>query len=216
MGRSFNFADSNKLIKIHQDLLNELSLVNASVEECRKEVLDASDVLLRQEVLQSLRRIPVEEINKGKLGFRIKTLKDNGILTVADVFRSPDYILSSIYGISKQSASAMKDIANRIASNIQQEIKINIGVNERTVEKMRLISAISKYRQSKVVANSCKNLLIQNQIQIQNAIEDLKNADNVMKWLFASKSKKQAAEDANRYLSQSIEGNYGKKALVYI
>lgn len=59
-------------------------------------VSDISGRYITTEVLKELRNIPVEELNRDKLGIRVKSLRQNGFSTYEDILQHLyiNYLLS--------------------------------------------------------------------------------------------------------------------------
>ena len=72
MARPFSTSEARQIIRQHQKLSSALHTIIDTAEEYKKGVKTASDEIIAREVLNILADIPVEEINRGKRGFRIK------------------------------------------------------------------------------------------------------------------------------------------------
>lgn len=212
MARPFTSAEAKRIIKRHQNIIDKLNSAVSSVEEYRTKAKDASDALVAQEVLKVLADIPIEEINRDKRGIRVKTLRDYGYRTVADISTASVYSIASVHGISEDAAYSIKRIVNDIVSTARQGIKIRISTDNRSKEATALVLALSQYRQSQKNADECRSLLNKNKQTIDYAVEDLNSSAGTLRWFFSSKVKKQKAAEAYNLLVSLIENDYGSEA----
>ena len=89
MSRSFSVNDSKRLSDEHIKLKSALSAGAQQKELLREEIKKNTDFAVDEAVVTLLKSVSVEEINREKRGFRIKSLIDNGYSTVADIINAP-------------------------------------------------------------------------------------------------------------------------------
>ncbi len=212
MARPFSVAYAKRIIEEHREIIEKLNSAPATIEQYKEEIEKSTEELVAKEVLSMLREIPIEEINRDKRGFRVKALRDHGYTTLADVASASVFSISSVYGISEDSAFSIKSIVNSIAAKARQGVKIRLSTDVKTKETTRIISAISKYKRSMPVIQECRQLLADNQQRIQYATEDVSLVFSGIKWFFASRTKKQKATDAYLTLIDLRNNEYGQGA----
>ena len=105
MARPFDSTDAKRISERHRKLLAELMLAEESFDGLRPAVTKTSDELVAQEVLNVLKDIPVEELNRDKRGIRIKLLREHGYQSIADIVGASVFSLASINGISDDAYS---------------------------------------------------------------------------------------------------------------
>ena len=127
MARPFSSKEARSVTTQHQKLLSALHTVIETAAEYEAGIKTASDEIVAREAVKILSDIPVEELNRGKRGFRVRALRDSGFNSVADVYAASVYSLASVYGISEDSAYAIKSVANDIASKSHEGIKIKLS-----------------------------------------------------------------------------------------
>ena len=66
MARPFDSTDAKRIIERHRKLLAELMLAEKSIDGLRTAITKTSDALVAQEVLNLLKNIPVDELNRDK------------------------------------------------------------------------------------------------------------------------------------------------------
>ena len=211
MAGSMDRGEAKRLIASHRALLAELTNAENEHQALREAVKQASDAMVTQEVLRLLKDVPVEEINREKKGFRVKTLRDNGYETVADLAAAAAHDIAAVHGISDEGAEEIKKTVDTIAQTTRQGVKIRLSEDQKTPAATRAITAISELRQKQSCLLACGKLLNANGKTAETAIADLAPAANGFKWLFASKKKKEKAIAAFEKLT-ALEQGYTKPA----
>ncbi|WP_034785182.1 DEAD/DEAH box helicase [Eubacterium xylanophilum] len=212
MAKPFDTVAAKRIIKEHRTTIEKLNNIQADVLVSKEAIKTASEELVAQEVIKILREIPIEEINRDKRGFRVKALRDHGYETIADVATASVYSIASVHGISSDSAYSIKHIADDIVSKARQGAKIKLSTDNKTKEAAKLISSISKYKQKQPIVKECRKLLDEYEKKIEYATEDLQAAIGGIRWIFASKAKKQRAIDAYNTLKMLSDNDFGTEA----
>lgn len=212
MARPFTSRDAKRLIDEHRDLKTRLSKAEAYSEHCKASISKASEALVAQEVLNVLKDIPIEEINRDKRGFRIKALRDYGYNSIADISTASIYTIASVHGISEDTAYSIKRVVDDIVSKARQGVKIRLSVDNKNVKATELVSAISRYKRGKPYTETCRQILNSKSKQIDYALEDLAPAKSGFKWFFTSSANKQKAIEAYNTLGRLLESEYSKEA----
>ena len=212
MARTFTKRDATRLKKELESLINDLKTGVERKDRYVEKIKMAADALIAQEVINILRDIPVEELNRDKGGLRIKNLRDAGYNSIADVSSSNVYALASINGISEDAAYTIKRIAQNFTNQARKDTKIRLSVDAKTGKNSALVSALYKYMTSKSLASSAENLLSSYEQKICYAIEDLEPSTGTIRWLFTSSANKIRAEEAYSSLNELINSEFGLEA----
>ena len=210
MARAFSSADAKELLTWHHQTIDKLNRAEASREEYKEKVKNASDALVAQAVLKVLQDIPIEEINRDKKGFRVKALREYGYETIADIAPISVYTIASVRGISEDAAYSIKKIVNDIVSKARQGIKIRLSTDNQSEEATELVLALLQYHCSLAVSDDCSKLLSSSLQQITCAEEELKVGLNGIRWFFSSKAKKEKAIEAFNLLTSLKDNEYGR------
>ena len=197
--------DGKRLVSDCKNLLTQLG----EVRSFRREVTDSVAQLVDRTVVRQLEEIPVEELNRDHRGFRVKTLRDSGFATVAEVLSAPAPALAAINGISDDGAIELRKAAKAIAAQARQGAKIRLSADDRTPESDRLLLALSRYRQGEESAQIAEKLVKTYTSPVQNAVLQLECSKNGLLWLFASKNKKLAAHRGYKTLYEAATGEFG-------
>lgn len=212
MARPFTSRDAKRLIDEHRELKTKLSKAEAYSDHCKASISKASEALVAQEVLNVLKDISIEEINRDKRGFRIKALRDYGYNSIADISTASVYTIASVHGISEDTAYSIKKVVDDIVSKARQGVKIRLSVDNKNTKATELVSAISRYKRGKPYTETCRQILNSKSKQIDYALEDLVPAKSGFKWFFTSSANKQKAIEAYNTLGRLLESEYSKEA----
>ena len=212
MASSIDRVAASRLIASHRSLISDLVAANNEYQSLRSEVKQASDALATQEVLQVLKGVSIDEINREKKGFRVKTLREHGYHTIADIATTSVHTLASIHGISEDSAYEIRRTVNAIIEASRQGVKIKLSEDNKSKVATRVIVAVSKLRKKEQHYRECSSLLKNAQTNIENALIDLSPATSGLRWLFTSKKKKEKALVAFEMLTALQSGAYGQNA----
>lgn len=211
MARSFTSKETRQLIEEHIRLKRQLENAEEIAAQYRSEIGSASDKLIAQEVLEILKEIPIEEVNRDKRGFRTKVLRDYGYLTLSDLATaSVDYI-ASLRGVSEDAAYAMKQVVDELASEARAGAKIRLSSDDKTPSATQLVAVVSKYRKSIPYIENCQRLLSLNGKKIESALQDLAPAASSLRWFFTSRRNKQKAQEAYDLLKSLRSDGYGSE-----
>lgn len=212
MARPIDTIDAKRTVATHQKLLAELAEAEISLDTLRSDIKKSSDALVAQEVMKILKGIPIEEINREKRGFRIKSLHDHGYHTIADLSAASVPMLTSINGISADGAYSVKRIVDDIVTTTRQETKIRLSEDDKNPYATQAVTSIAKLRKGESHIIACGKLYRNYNTEITHAIEDLQPATGGFKWFFASGAKKKRAVDAYQTLSDLLNGSYKQEA----
>ena len=204
--------DGKMLVQEHKDIISRLETAAATEESSRQAIVAASNRMLTEALINILKDIPVEEINRDKRGIRVSALKNNGFNNIADLHTASIYQLAAIHGISEDTAYQIKAITNNLVEQIQKDIKIKLSMDNQTNSATALVRSIFQYQKIKSPAKGCAQLLTENRFAVSSAIENLTPAQNGLRWLFTGRAKKEMAYKAYTFLKISRTTGYASKA----
>ena len=192
-------------------LRGEISKCNSVAEKEKDRVKNAAEKMMAFNAMQILKSVPVEEVNREKGGFRVKSLRDAGIDTMADIYSASPYQLSSIYGISDNAAFSMKRIAKRFLEEASEGVKIKLNADDRNKQATELVKAICIYRTKTASRKELLDIIENNREIVSNAEETLEMVGNGLSWLFFTNEQRSDTRDAYKKLKPIVEGEYAKK-----
>ena len=193
---------------------NELIKINeghpALIEKSRRGVADAVARLRSLYALQILKGVSVDEINREKSGIRVKTLKDSGFETMADVFTASVRRLAGVNGISEEAALEIKDAANSFAERSTENVKISLSADRKDAASTFLICAIYSYIKKTNTYIEYKNYYEPYGAKIEQYIKILGDVGNGIDWIFYTESERKAVIDAYNYLLSMLGGEFAQ------
>ena len=213
MARDFSNADAKRLSSNARALLNALSGISAHEAPDRSSIRDATDRLIGQIVMDTLAKISVDELNRDRRGIRVKTLQDAGYTSIAQLISASSYQLASIRGIGDDGAAEILSIAQDYAAKVRANTKIRLSVDDRSPAATRLILALASYRRRRSIAVNADGILATFAPLVRNTLSVLEACPpGGLRWLFASKEKKQRAQQSFIALNELQNGEYGQRA----
>ncbi len=209
MARSFSKKEACFIADEHNALMNELRGIINTREEVRRAIIMSVDSILKAEVNRVLTGIPVDELNRDGAGLRIKSLKDAGFNTIADVMAATKSRLANVNGISPEGAGMIKNISLKYANQVTSGVRVKLSADDRTPETTALISSLFKYIRISPIYDETVSLLEIYMNPVYDALEKLEPSKGTLKWLFTSGARKQEAEGAYSLLQDMMRGDYG-------
>lgn len=199
-----------ELIQKNNSIVNNVNTLKESVKTAKEEIKKAVDYLVAQELIDLLRDIPVDEVNRDKKGIRVKSLRDAGYTNMADVYTASVYNLESVYGISEDVAYTLKRIANEYAKKAQKGIKIKLSIDNKNKLATNVVKAVYVLRE----INKYLELINQQNkkygSKINNSFKKLKVIGNGSIWPFLNQFDKSEIIDSYNFLNNTLFGEYGE------
>lgn len=207
---SFSKGDVNKVLRDHRQLRGRVELEETHLLDARTTVRHAAEGVVEQEAMHSLAEVSVDELGRMRRGLRIKSLKDAGFQTVADVYAAPQQRLSAVHGISAEGARFLKVEANKLAELARKGARLRLSSDNRTREATALLEAVNRYHKLSPLVDTCKGIESNGRGAINDAMAKVKPRLSPVKWLFFTpRASKQEAEDAYEFLLFQLDGAYG-------
>ena len=208
MARSFTSSDTRKIIEHHNELKNQLIYGAGVIDTYKSDIESSVGEIISDKLMDRLKKISVEEVNRNKEGIRVKKLMEFGYNTIYDIAKATEKDLEDIQGIGKTSAVLIKKNAETIAEQIRSGIKIKLNADDESDGMKNLIRGLYRYKGSFGYCEECKNLISDNFKVIDSALTDIKSARNGFVWFFTSKQKKHNAENAYEILDNYLNNGY--------
>ncbi len=209
MARTFTSQDAKKLMQELESLQGKLRQILDLPAKEREAIAGAAKTLQTAEALKILRTVPVEELNREKLGLRVKALRDAGFENVAQVFTASAAELAAVNGISPEGARTVKRIARDMADQTAGTVRIRLSTDDKMPSATSLIRQLSAYRKIRPYAEACSHLSATAEQEVPRLLTELEPATRSIGWLFTGSGKRQAAERAYEDLTALSRGSYG-------
>ena len=200
------YENEYKTIKMQTDEIKN------SIQYSVKEIKDSVDRLLAEELVISLRAIPVDELNRDKSGIKTKFLKDAGYENLADVFCASVMQIASIYGISQDKAYTIKSKCDKYAKNLHRELKIKLSIDNKSKAATKVVYSIFSYLQKMDCSLKIDELNEQHESTIKKGLEMFNDVGNGVKWPFMSESEINNARLIFDKVRNTLTNQYKPKA----
>ena len=208
MARAIDSSTAKKLSQEHNKLLKNMIDAIVVAEGHKKDVETAANELVALGAMKLLKNAPIEELNRDKRGIKTKILRDNGYNTLSDVYRVKASELSKISGIGPDSAKIIKKTVNEYATTAAKQVKVRISADDRNARSDKLVLALYKYKTTLAPMKRCKKRVVTNKAKIESDELLLAPAMGGLKWMFASRDKKEGAISAFERLQALRNGEY--------
>ena len=210
MGSETILRDFNTLLQQAQALQNRLANAQQLVENSREAVRTSAAKVQEREALKILEGVPVDELNREKDGIRVKTLRDSGYLTMADIYRATPQQLNSVNGISAEGAEKIKQIAKLYLNRSRKGAHVRLSADDKNPEATALVCAVCDYRRRSEAIGHAQSLQEQHGRQLEAAVRTLGNVGSGVVWLTYTPDEKNAVAQSYQYLSSMVQSDYAR------
>ena len=212
MARKFTSKDTKRILNTHKNIENNFNYVINFSESYKEQIKQSVNSYISNKIVETLRGIPVDELNRNKQGIRVKTLHDNGYNNIADIANMTVLDLKNINGISLESAYAIRETVDKIVQQVEGVTKLSLSVDNQSPETSAIVRNVDIYRLISFSADRCTQLHNTYKDKINEETENILPAKNGLKWLFTSKEKKVKSEKAYDFLTYLAKSEYGSFA----
>ena len=170
----------------------------------------AADLFYQERLRSALEALDVEMLSQGKQGIRVSYLQNAGIRNLYQLSKMTRPGIEAIAGIGAQSAEKIWDTTQSIVENTKNKLSVRIDVDSPKETDDALIGALHILVIHDALRESLKRQYKQSHSVLQALAGDAAAAASGMKWLFASKSKKESALSAAEKLAAYLSENFGE------
>ncbi len=174
----------NKYLKEFDSILNNLSIVKNSIDENIDAIKASVNRLLTDELVNTLRGIPVDELARDKSGIKTSYLKAAGYNNLADIYAASVAQLASVYGISQDKAYTIKSNCNSKAKILSRELKIKLSIDNKSKTATNVVQSLYCYLKKMEYSKMIDQLDLEYGNELKDAFKNLDNVGNGIKWLF--------------------------------
>ena len=152
------------------------SSIDSVLDFAKKEeetIRDISSNIVNEKTLEALKEIPIEELNKDKIGIRVKPLRNKGIKTIYDAYILKNKDFSRISGISYDNSKLINKKLDQIVSRTKEGVKVTLNADSKKKSDLELIKHLDIYNSSLEAINKAKELS-ERRKEIDNLIKNSK------------------------------------------
>ena len=201
-----NLPGSEAVNRDRDSLDQIIANIDNLAEKRIEEIKSAVDRYTATEVLSALRDVPIDQLNRDKSGLRLKGLKEFGFGSVADIYSASEYNLSSVPGVSYNSAYLIKHRAKKFVEETQKDIKVKLTSDNKSKEATELVRAIYEYKKCKRTKERVNEILKSKEYDLKRAGRTLDTYQNEVAWVFSEAKNKKEMIDAYQYLKNFFMG----------
>lgn len=208
MKKSFSSKEADRIYNTSYELVLAVAKNRETLLSYTNEVEKTANALLDRNVSFELSKIPVEELNRNKNGFRVKTLRDQGFDTFLKLYETSLKSLIDVNGISKENAFDIKQIVNDTAAILKNDAMIRLSLDDKNPQASCLVLALVKRKlsipQLKVLTEISS---IVKEKELILCLKILKSGKGAFSYFFSSKKKKEDICNAYDILSNFLNDN---------
>lgn len=195
-------------VRNHRALLQPFLAAEQASAADRKSVENAADRVAARDVMSILKGIPIEELNRGKGGIRVKTLRDCGFETLADAYAATPARLEAVKGISAEGAREIKKILKEYIYESARSVRIKLSADDKNPDSTALVQAIAAYIRRVDSLRDYNRIRETFGAKTDAAERSLQKVGNGVRWLFYTRSQKAEAAQAYQYLTRLQNSDY--------
>lgn len=195
-------------IEGHRSLLQPFLSAEQAIEQSKENIKNAANRVAARDIMSILKGVPVEELNRGKGGIRVKTLRDCGYETLADIYAAAPSKLEAVKGISAEGAREIKTKLNEYLYESANTVKIKLSADDKNPDSTALVQEISAYILRKDSLSDYYKLQETFKPKTDAAENSLINVGNGVRWLFYNSNQKAEVTQAHQYLVRLQKSDY--------
>ncbi len=193
-------------------------------DACYKKIIDAEssqvvDVrkaaqgLYDDRLKSTLEAMDTEHLAKGKQGIRVSLFTDAGVKNIWQLSQMSYSQIEAIKGVGGQTAQKVTETVKQIVENTKENLRVRINADTPNKADTDIVRALYIMIKCKPLREKAKEVYEANHKAVLLETETAKKAGSGIGWLFASRSKKETAEQAVESLSLRMSGEFGSTAL---
>lgn len=206
MAYPYSAAEARSLREQATDLTDRLRR-GAGEDGARQELARrAAEKLRLEETQQMLARIPVEELNRRREGFRIALLRSAGLETLADLWQASPGELAALHGVGEESAMRIKLRAEELSRSVRDSLRLRLDPEQPGEADTALVKALCVCLRSEEPAARCRTLAEEPGAALSRAAAEAELAARPLRRLLASRERKERAQAACAQLEALLHG----------
>lgn len=138
-----DYQQLNGILKDTVIARNKLDSIQKDIDKLTENIAKKATLYAEAKSEQVLDEVSVDQLKNDIKGLRVNSLKDNGYQSIKDILHSSSWAISSIYGISENSAYEIMHYAKKIKENTKQSINLKFEPEHKTLEATRLLNELT-------------------------------------------------------------------------
>ncbi len=199
-----------KVLDQYQKLEDVLGKIDQRMDHCDETVMRSVESLLDEQLLENMRKIPVDQLSRSQGGLRIKSLVDAGFTTIADTYLANVGALEAVHGISWEMAKVIKSISAKFAVEMRAGLKIELTADNKSKASTELVKDVYRRRKRQqilVELDIQNNLCAQSLEESSSVLEEL--GSGRLYWLEDNRYKQEVV-DSYATMARHVFGTYAQ------
>lgn len=167
-----------------------------------------ANVLLKEQIINSLKDVTLDSLDSKKLNIRVKTLQDAGYNSVYDIYQKTPYELAKLGGISFEMSNRLLEVCKKVMDEMGENAKIKINSDNKTESSTSLLRSILAYINYNAIRISAGELIDGYEQKINVALNCLNVVDSKIKWLYTNDENKAKIVNAYKFLTNLLKGDF--------
>ncbi len=193
--KDINFKELNTLIDYLTSTEAGLRDIFREAAAKEEEIRSTAASLRERHVMESLGRIPVDELRNSKAGIRVSALEAAGYRDFADLARADRRTLLGVNGIGEKQAAAISAAITAFRNRIAADTVIRLDPDALSPEEVRLILAAASYLESREIRRDTGPAAEELGTRLGNILPRI-GVRNRLKWFFTGRKRKEAQLEA--------------------
>lgn len=179
--------------KVAKDLNDVVNLEQSLVLQTKQGISKAK----QSQVLEKLAQLPIENMKDASdKTLRIETLRKYGITSVSAVYLASESQLERISGISADSATELKFIAEQMYEAVSESITYGLKIDSLTVDDLNILEKVQDLEAIRSQMRGNQEKIKPLAQSLSTSISKTKPLKSRFKWILAGKKRRNEALDA--------------------
>jgi len=190
--------------------------LRASRDAQKKEIAAvrrAADMFYAQKLKTALEGLDIEMLSQGKQGIRLSYLRNAGVNNILQLSKLSQVQLEAIDGIGARGAKKIRETTEQIVDHTKKKLSLRINVDEPAEADNALIAALFVLVIHDPLRTAMQQLYKENHTLLMEKSAVARTAASGMKWLLASKKKRESVLQAVCELENLIAEKFGQGSL---
>ncbi len=199
-------------IRLLQNLNQALTKMTNDKIQTEHSIRELYNELQSGSVEETLSNMEIEKINIDKDGIRVAALQNAGITNIGQISAMSVSKLQQIEGIGQATAEKIVHNANMIRMSVKRSALVKLDANDTSEAMQGSLERLYFLIKNDTSLKTAQSLTNAYSAGIQRNINDAKIVLSGLKWMFSSKTKKEAGLQAADRIKAIAQGEFGQLA----
>ena len=213
MRRSFTRADALDALEQSREMFKNANESVKAVRDTMRRIRSAVADNKGDAVMTSLQEVSVDKLAGIVPPRRIQLLKDNGVNTIADIYKRGSAGIKSINGIGTKTVAAIMEASDKMRTEVGAKIPFELteDPNAMTAAQRDLVYRACLYLDTRSNLAELERLIDDYGIKRRDYAASLSRATTSLGWLFSGRNQRADEEEAYAGMLTLIDGTAGQE-----